>query len=89
MTLIRHFQTRFRIANPSRPVGGSKAMKPRRVALIGFDEINAIDLVGPAEAFASALVEDAGSSRPGYTITILGVNRKLFRSESGVVFKPH
>jgi len=64
-------------------------MKPRRVALIGFDEINAIDLVGPAEAFASALVEDAGSSRPGYTITILGVNRKLFRSESGVVFKPH
>ncbi len=64
-------------------------MKPRRVALIGFDEVNAIDLVGPAEAFASALVEDGGSSRPGYTITILGLNRRLFRSESGIVFKPH
>ena len=64
-------------------------MKPRRVALIGFDEVNAIDLVGPAEAFVSALVEDGSSSRPGYAITILGLNRRLFRSESGIVFKPH
>ena len=64
-------------------------MKPLRVALIGFDDINAMDLVGPAEAFASAFVDDSGSTRPGYTISILGLNRRLFRSESGIVFKPH
>jgi transcriptional regulator GlxA family with amidase domain len=63
-------------------------MKPRRVGLIGFDEINAIDLVGPAEAFASALIEDGDRSGPGYSVTILGLNRRLFRSESGIVFKP-
>jgi transcriptional regulator GlxA family with amidase domain len=64
-------------------------MKPRRVAFIGFDGVNALDLVGPAEAFASAFVEEGDRSRPGYAITILGLNRRLFRAESGVVFKPH
>lgn len=64
-------------------------MKPRRVALIGFDEINAMDLVGPAEAFASAVVEDRGGFRPGYTIAVLGLNRRVFRAESCIAFRPH
>lgn len=64
-------------------------MKPRRVALIGFDEINAMDLVGPAEAFASAMVEDGNGLRPGYAITVLGLNRRVFRAESGIAFRPH
>ena len=64
-------------------------MKPRRVALIGFDDANALDLVGPAEAFASAMVGEGKDARPGYVIHILGLSLKAFRAESGIVFKPH
>lgn len=63
-------------------------MKPRRVAFIGFDQVNALDVVGPAEAFASALVDDGKGPAPGYTVAILGASLRPFRSESGIVFKP-
>lgn len=64
------------------------SMKPRRVAFIGFDQVNALDLVGPGEAFASAMVDDGDGPTPGYTVTILAASLSPFRSESGIVFKP-
>ena len=64
-------------------------MKPRRVAFLGFDGVNALDLTGPSEVFASALVEAGGTFRPGYSVSILGATGPTFRSESGIVFKRH
>lgn len=63
-------------------------MKPRRIAFLAFDGVNALDLVGPIEAFASAHVEIGGRLVPGYVTSILGVTGKAFRSESGIVMKP-
>lgn len=60
-------------------------MKRTKIALIGYDGVTALDLVGPSEAFANALIDE----QPAYEVTILGVTRKPFTAESGVVLKPH
>ena len=64
-------------------------MKPKRVAFLGFDGVNALDLTGPSEVFASALIEIGDTLRPGYSISILGMTGRSVRAESGIVFKPH
>ena len=64
-------------------------MARRRVGLLGFDGIVALDLIGPAEAFASAFSKERGAERQRlYDIVIIGLTSKLFTAESGIVFKP-
>lgn len=64
-------------------------MTPRRVAFVGFDGITALDLVGPAEAFASAFIDGTGTGqRRCYEILVIGLSTKPFVTESGIVFKP-
>jgi transcriptional regulator GlxA family with amidase domain len=65
-------------------------MTPLRIGFIGFDELNALDLVGPAEAFTTALVGQAnGKSRSGYEVLVVGLTRRPFFAESGIAFYPH
>ena len=65
-------------------------MKPKRVAFLGFDQVNGLDLAGPMEAFACVHIETGeGKVEPGYVCTILGVTGKSFRSESGIHFRAH
>lgn len=61
------------------------AMKRKRVAILGYEGVMALDLAGPAEAFASVRVD--GESP--YEVAIIGLTRRCFRSESGLVFRPH
>ena len=64
-------------------------MKPLRVGLVGFDQVDALDLVGPAEAFASAQIQDAkGETVAAYEVVILGLTNACFVAESGIVFQP-
>ena len=63
-------------------------MKRMRVALLGFDGVTALDLAGPSEAFASARTEECGHERP-YEVAIVGLTRRCFTAESGVMFRPH
>ena len=64
-------------------------MLPRRVAFLGFDGLMALDLVGPADAFASAFLEDEGGRlRPCYEVVVIGLKKGPFVAQSGVVFKP-
>jgi len=65
------------------------AMKPRRIGFLGYDGVTALDLVGPSEAFAAALVEDGGGLERAYEIVILSVSGRPFVAESGVRFRPH
>jgi transcriptional regulator GlxA family with amidase domain len=57
---------------------------PRSVALIGYNGVTALDLVGPAEtfAFANHVVPDA------YEILVLAASAKAFVSGSGLKFTP-
>ena len=64
-------------------------MKPLRIGIVGFDQVDALDLVGPAEAFASAHSIDAkGNPVAAYEVVVLGLTNSPFIAESGIVFKP-
>jgi transcriptional regulator GlxA family with amidase domain len=63
-------------------------VKTKRIGLVGFDGVVAIDLAGPADAFAVA--NEAGSDpTPSYEILIIASSSQPFVSESGLTFKPH
>jgi transcriptional regulator GlxA family with amidase domain len=62
-------------------------VKTKRIGLVGFDGVVAIDLAGPADAFAVA--NDAENDpKPSYEILIIASSNQPFVSESGLVFKP-
>ena len=60
------------------------APQSRRIGLLVFDGITALDLVGPADAFASARIEDRGV----YEIVTLGLTRRACVAESKITFQP-
>ena len=64
-------------------------MVPRRIGILGFDQVNALDLAGPAEAFATARQPESGSRKNGYEVIVIGLCGRRFVSESGVVFHPN
>jgi transcriptional regulator GlxA family with amidase domain len=60
------------------------------VGIIGFDGLNALDLIGPAEAFGTAQSEGANQSpKSAYDVVVIGLSCRRFVAESGVVFHPH
>jgi transcriptional regulator GlxA family with amidase domain len=61
-------------------------MARRKIGILGYDDIQALDLVGPAEAFAAAHFDggDNGSSESAYEIVIIGLTGKRFVSETGL-----
>src|SRR5260221_6993248 len=61
----------------------------RRICVIGYEGIQALDLVGPSDAFTSARVEAAdGTASCPYEVVVIGLTSKSFTAESGVTFKP-
>jgi transcriptional regulator GlxA family with amidase domain len=64
-------------------------MAPLRVGFVGYDQVNALDIVGPAEAFASASCDRGGGKvERCYQVSIVGLTKRAFASESGIVFQP-
>ena len=63
---------------------------PMHIGMLGFDGVNALDLVGPLEAFSNAneLSETEGGRAP-YRLVLIGRSRRAFAAESGVLFRPH
>lgn len=55
-------------------------MVPKRIGFIAFENVVALDLVGPLEAFATA----SGEGRGAYETLVLGVGTKSIRAESGL-----
>jgi transcriptional regulator GlxA family with amidase domain len=65
-------------------------MKPLQVGLIGYEGIQALDMIGPSDAFTiPTVVAETGKPQPCYQVVILGLTSKPFRAESGVLFQPH
>jgi transcriptional regulator GlxA family with amidase domain len=64
-------------------------MTPLRIGLLGYEQANALDIAGPAEAFASAFCDTGkGKLERCYELTIIGLTRRSFATESGIVFQP-
>ncbi len=62
----------------------------RRIGVLGFPGVTALDFIGPMEAFAAVAIDTgAGEKRPGYDLVVIGLNHEPFVAESGVVFQAH
>ena len=62
-------------------------MKAIRIGILGFENVAALDLIGPLEAFAAANLDGTQTQR--YETSIIGITARPFVSESGVVLQPH
>ncbi len=75
--------------SPSRP-NLRAVTQPRKIGLIGYNGVQALDLVGPSDAFASACVEgEDGAPKRAYEVFVVGLTAKPFRAESGLLFQPN
>ncbi len=66
-------------------------MNPPRtlIGILGYEQINAQDLAGPAETFAAAVRADRrGHAQRCYEVVVIGVTAAPFVAESGLVFVP-
>ena len=62
-------------------------MKPKRVGLIGFEGVTALHLVGAADGFRAATLDDGYGGRiPCYDVWLIGATSERFHAESGVAF---
>ena len=65
-------------------------MKNRRIGIIGYNGVMALDIAGPVDAFA-AVAEYSDQSRQsvGHEVVVIGLTRAPFAAQSGLLFKPH
>jgi transcriptional regulator GlxA family with amidase domain len=62
-------------------------MNPKHIVLVGYDDMTALDYVGPLEAFGTAKLADSqGNAKECYRITFAALNKLTFRSELGLTF---
>lgn len=63
-------------------------MQPRRIGLIVFDDVMAMDVAGPLDVFHSANPCDQ-DGRILYEVLLVAAEPGPIRSESGILFQPH
>jgi transcriptional regulator GlxA family with amidase domain len=64
-------------------------MNTRRIGILGYDGVTALDIVGPADVFASANgMCPATPDGPAYEIVLIGLNGKAFTSDSNLILRP-
>jgi len=64
-------------------------MSPKRIGFSGYDGLQDLDLVGPLEAFMTAMALRAtgtASSKGRYETLVIGLTNEPFTAETGVVF---
>src|SRR5215469_3107900 len=60
-------------------------MRTRRIGIVGFDDVQALDVTGPADTFAAA-GRMADGKTPAYEVVLLGLRKGRIRSQSGIDF---
>jgi len=61
----------------------------KRIGLLLFDGITALDVAGPMEAFTAARIpSDKGGTTIGYELLTIGLTNKNVVAESGLILKP-
>lgn len=78
----------------SRAVAYDTGMKPepRRVGILVYDGVTALDVVGPGDAFASALRparKPDAEPESAYEVVTIGVGQRRCRAESGLLLHAH
>jgi transcriptional regulator GlxA family with amidase domain len=63
----------------------TSAFRPKRIGIIGFDNVTALHLVAPSDAFGAAALDDGYGNRiPCYEVCTIGVTSDRFRTEGGL-----
>lgn len=64
-------------------------LAPKCIGLLGFENVTASHLAGPADAFAAAALDNGYGGRiPCYEVCTVGLTAAPFKAESGTIFKP-
>lgn len=64
----------------------------RTIGILGYDHVQALDIVGPMDAFslASSHLRSGGlNATRAYDVLVLGLSRRAFTAESGITIQPH
>ena len=64
----------------------------KMIGILGYDGVQALDLVGPTDAFSLAserLATEPTSAAPAYEVLVLGLSRRNFVATSGIAIRPH
>ena len=63
----------------------SAAFRPKRIGLVGFDDVTALHLIAPSDTFGAAALDDGYGNRiPCYEVCTIGVMSDRFRTEGGL-----
>src|ERR1700730_10630737 len=66
----------------------ASVFKSKRVGLIGFDEVTALNLIGPADSFTATALDDGYGNRIScYEVHTIGVFSDRLRTENGLSFR--
>jgi transcriptional regulator GlxA family with amidase domain len=60
----------------------------RKIGIIAYPDVQGLDIVGPADAFAGARLPDMAHTGPPYEVVLIGLSSMPVSSESGIVFQP-
>ena len=64
------------------------AIRPKRIGLIGYDDVTALHLIASSDTFAAAALDDGYGNRIAcYEVCTIGVVSDRFRTESGLVLE--
>ena len=64
------------------------AFRPKSVGIVGFEQVTALHLIAPTDAFAAAALDDGYGNRiPCYEIHTIGVTSDRFCTETGLLFQ--
>lgn len=61
-------------------------MSPKRIGFLGYDGLQALDLVGPLEAFMMAVDENSdgnGTPQARYEVLVIGLTEEPFTARDG------
>jgi len=64
----------------------------KTIGILGYDGVQALDMVGPVDAFSIASAHVASEQpdpAPAYEVLVLGLSRRAFVAESGMNIRPH
>lgn len=62
-------------------------MEQRRIGFLVYEDLQALDLVGPYDAFGAA-IECAGTEEPPYELVTIGITESPVHAENGLGFVP-
>lgn len=66
----------------------SEVFRPKSVGVVGFDQVTASNLIGSADSFSSAFLDDGYGNRiPCYEVHTIGVFSDRLRTENGMLFQ--